>query len=191
MVDFTGRLNHELDNHLTIRLLQAADVAPIAAAFATLGWDKPASQYERYLAQQQSGDRVVLVALVDEQFAGYVTIVWQSHYPPFHAASIPEIVDFNVLPHFRRRKIGTQLMDEAERRIAERSPLVGIGVGLYPDYGAAQRMYVLRGYVPDGRGVYYDTQQVRPGQAVPVDDSLALYFTKNLAKETGSEKASA
>ncbi len=180
MNDSTQKFNNKLDSHLTIRLLQAIDIAPIAAAFTAIGWDKPASQYERYLAQQESGDRVVLVAFVDDHFAGYVTIVWQSHYPPFHAAEIPEIVDFNVLPQFRRRKIGTLLMDEAERRIAERSQIIGIGVGLYPDYGAAQRMYVLRGYIPDGRGVYYDTQQVRPGQAVPVDDSLALYFTKEL-----------
>lgn len=180
MKDSTERPHGELDSYLMIRLLETVDIEPIAAAFTALGWDKPASQYERYLAQQNSGDRVVLVALVDGHFAGYVTIVWQSHYPPFHAANVPEIVDFNVLPHFRRRKIGTRLMDEAERRIAERSSVVGIGVGLYPDYGAAQRMYVLRGYIPDGRGVYYDTQQVRPGQAVPVDDSLALYFTKTL-----------
>jgi ribosomal protein S18 acetylase RimI-like enzyme len=172
------------DTELTIRLLETTDIAPITAAFAALGWDKPASQYERYLAEQQAGDRVVLVALSNDEFAGYVTIVWRSHYPPFAADHIPEIVDFNVLPHFRRQHIGTRLMDEAEQRIGARSAVVGIGVGLYPDYGAAQRMYVLRGYVPDGRGVYYDNQQVRPGQAVPVDDSLALYFTKELSVPT-------
>ena len=71
-------------------------------------------------------------------------------------------------------------MDEAERQVGERSAIVGIGVGLYPDYGPAQRMYVLRGYVPDGRGVSYDNRQVAPGEVVPVDDSLALYFTKKL-----------
>lgn len=171
---------HSLDSHLTIRLLERHDVEPIAAAFAAIGWDKPASQYEQYLAEQQAHERVVLVALIDDDFAGYVTIVWHSHYPPFAAANIPEVVDFNVLPHYRRRGIGSRLMDEAERRIGMRSPVAGIGVGLYPDYGAAQRMYVLRGYIPDGRGVAYDGQQVRPGQAVPVDDSLALFFTKAL-----------
>ncbi|MEZ4674065.1 MAG: GNAT family N-acetyltransferase [Caldilineaceae bacterium] len=173
---------HALDSCLTIRLLERDDIVPIAAAFAALGWNKPASQYEQYLAEQQVGERVVLVALIDGDFAGYVTIVWHSHYPPFAAANIPEVVDFNVLPHYRRRGIGSRLMDEAERRIGERSAIAGIGVGLYRDYGPAQRMYVLRGYVPDSRGVYYDTQQVRPGQAVSVDDSLALFFTKELVE---------
>lgn len=170
------------DDYLTIRLLTVQDIQPIAEAFAALGWDKPASQYERYLMDQQRGERVVLVALLKNDFAGYVTIIWHSHYPPFATAGIPEVVDFNVLPHYRRRGIGSCLMDEAERRIAKRSPIAGIGVGLYPDYGAAQRMYVLRGYVPDGRGIYYATQQVRPGQAVVVDDSLALFFTKELGE---------
>ncbi len=89
-----------------------------------------------------------------------------------------ELQDFNVLPQFRRRGIGSALMDAAEALIATRSATAGIGVGLYPDYGPAQRLYVLRGYVPDGRGIASETVQVRPGQVVRVDDELALYFTR-------------
>lgn len=172
------KTNH--DTHLQIRLLTAADIHVIADAFTAIGWHKPASQYQRYLAEQETGERVVLVATVDGAFAGYVTIVWASGYPPFQAAAIPEVVDFNVLPPYRRRHIGTRLMDEAEARIGQRSSIVGIGVGLYPDYGAAQRMYVQRGYIPDGRGIWYDVHQVQPGETVCVDDSLALFFTKQL-----------
>ena len=165
---------------LTIRLLQRADIEIIANAFTAIGWNKPASQYARYLAEQEAGARVVLVALVNDDFAGYVTIEWHSGYQPFAATGIPEIADFNVLPHYRRQQIGSRLLDEAERRIGERSPVVGIGVGLYPDYGPAQRMYILRGYSPDGRGIAYDGENARYGQALINDDSLALYFTKQL-----------
>jgi GNAT superfamily N-acetyltransferase len=163
-----------------IRLLEAGDIPAIAAAFAALGWNKPAAQYEHYLAEQGRGERVVLVAVQEGAFAGYVTIVWHSGYPPFRDAAIPEIVDFNVLPHLRRRGIGSRLLDEAERLIAVRSPTAGIGVGLFADYGAAQRLYVRRGYLPDGRGLVARGRHVAEGETVVVDNDLALYFTKEL-----------
>ncbi len=163
---------------LEITPLTAADPPLIAAAFAAIGWDKPQAQYERYLDEQTADDRPVLVARLDGAFAGYVTVVWESGYAPFREAGIPEIQDFNVLPHHRRRGIGTALMAAAEALIAGRSPLAGIGVGLYPDYGPAQRLYVLRGYVPDGRGIAWRQVQTTAGQTVQVDDELALYFTR-------------
>lgn len=165
---------------LSIQPLKAEDIQTIAAAFATLGWDKPATQYEGYLEEQRLGERVALVAWQGDEFVGYVTIVWASGYAPFRDAAIPEISDFNVLPHARRQGIGSRLMDEAERRIAERSPVVGIGVGLYADYGSAQRMYVKRGYIPDGRGITTYQRRVIPGDSVVVDDDLVLWFTKTL-----------
>jgi GNAT superfamily N-acetyltransferase len=85
-----------------------------------------------------------------------------------------------VLPRFRRRGIGSGLMDAAEALVAERSDVVGIGVGLYADYGTAQRMYVRRGYLPDGRGLVYDGKQVPPGDLVRNDDAANLMFTKSL-----------
>jgi len=177
-------------NNLTIRPLESRDVPPISAAFKALGWDKPRSQYERYLSQQRSGTRAVLVAFVEGDFAGYVTVVWTSPYPAFLAAGIPEIQDFNVLPRFRRRGIGTRLMDEAERKISEHSGVAGIGVGMPPDYGAAQRLYALRGYVPDGKGLTSNGNPVRPGDEIIVNDGLVLYLTKTLANGPSTRQPS-
>lgn len=165
---------------VSIRLLESSDIQPIAEVFARLGWHKPASQYEKYLSEQEKGERVVLAALAQNVFAGYVTICWQSHYPPFHATGIPEIVDFNVLPDFRCQGIGTLLMDEAERRVAKVSSVVGIGVGMTAGYGSAQRMYVKRGYIPDGRGLMAGDAPVEYGKQAMVDDDLCLWFTKEL-----------
>lgn len=170
---------------LTIRLLRPADIQPITDAFNEIGWNKPVSQYEMYLREQEAGRRVVLVALEDGRFAGYLTICWQSpHYKPFQEKGIPEIVDFNVLPHFRRMGIGTCLMDAAEERISATSKLVGIGVGMTADYGAAQRMYARRGYLPDGSGLNYRGKPVLYGDTYPVDDDLCLFFTKGLKNAT-------
>ncbi|TDD58778.1 GNAT family N-acetyltransferase [Kribbella antibiotica] len=165
---------------MEIRPLQPEDPPVIAAAFKELGWPKPVEQYERYLAEQTEGTRDILVAWVDGAYAGYVTVRWESPYEPFNG--IPEIQDFNVLPKLRRRGIGTALMDAAESLVATRSDIVGIGVGLYSDYGNAQRMYVRRGYLPDGRGLIYDGRQVPPMETVRNDDSLTLMFTKPLKR---------
>ncbi len=173
--------------NLDIRLLEPEDPEPISAAFTEIGWEKPASQYERYLKEQASGKRTVLVATLDGTFAGYLTINWQPKYVTFREAGIPELEDFNVLPKYRRRRIGTALMDEAEHRVAAAGfQEVGIGVAMDPDYGAAQRMYVLRGYVPDGRGLSHGNNQFTEwGLQVTVNDDLALHFTKELRVEEG------
>ena len=147
---------------LEITSLLPEDPPLIAQAFTDIGWDKPEAQYVRYLDEQTADDRPVLVARVNGAFAGYLTVVWVPHYEPFRQAGIPEIQDFNVLPRYRRQGIGTALMNAAEALIATRSTTEGIGVGLYPDYGAAQRLYVRRGYMPDGRGIAWNGMHVTP-----------------------------
>ena len=164
---------------LAITPLQASDLAEITAAVVALGGYKPRTQYERYLAEQDAGIRTCLVARSETSIVGYVTINWRPEYAPFRDEKIPEIQDFNVLPAWRRRGIGTRLMDEAERIVfATRAPVVGIGFGLHHDYGAAQRLYVLRGYVPDGRGITSHGRRANWGDAVKIDDDLVLYLCK-------------
>jgi GNAT superfamily N-acetyltransferase len=163
-----------------IRLLEEKDIPDITNAFQKLGWHKPASLYECYLKEQRAGLRHIFLAFVEGEFAGYLTICWRSSYEPFQNQHIPEIVDFNVLPKFRRQGIGTQLMDAAENNIASVERVAGIGVGLDPDFGAAQRLYVLRGYIPDGRGLHYRDHYVKYGEQITVDYDLTLFFTKEL-----------
>ncbi len=71
-------------------------------------------------------------------------------------------------------------MDELELNAAKTSRFIGLGVGLYKDYGNAQRMYTSRGYVLDGRGITYNNVPVIPGNSVIVDDDLLLYLVKDL-----------
>jgi GNAT superfamily N-acetyltransferase len=168
---------------LSLRPLRAGDAPIFEAAFAAQGWSKPASQYKRYFAEQEAGSRVVVVAEVDGEFAGYLNVLWEPEYAPFLEAGIPEIADFNVLKKFQRLGIGSALMDEAERQVLARSPVAGIGVGLTPDYGPAQILYVKRGYIPDGRGLEYDGQILGYGAPTIVDDSLVLHLTKRLILE--------
>jgi len=163
---------------ITIKTLEAKDVPLLADAFFHTVWKTQAAYFESILAEQEKENRIILVAYSGGKTAGFLNIIWNSKHPPFAEKNIPEINDLRVLEQFRRRGIATALMDEAERRIFERFPITGIGVGLYADYGPAQRMYTRRGYILDGRGLTYKNTPVPPGTSVLVDDNLVIYLTK-------------
>ena len=165
-------------NDIRVREMIDDDCEIISNAFLKQGWNKPISQYVRYLHESHEGKRIVFIAEYKGEFAGYVTILWESDYPPFSARGIPEIADFNVLKKFQRQGVGNLLMEIAEQYVAKRTSIVGIGVGLTSDYGAAQILYIKRGYIPDGLGVFYKGQHLKYGEQAQVDDDLVLYFTK-------------
>jgi GNAT superfamily N-acetyltransferase len=174
-----------MDNaqNLAIRPLNEHDPVVIAAAFAQMGWSKPEAQYRQYLSEQAAGTRTCFVAIVDGQFAGYVTVNWRPSYSGFSEMNIPEIQDLNILRQFRKQGIASHLLDRAEAEVVRISGVVGIGVGLHPGYNAAQRLYVRRGYIPDGRGVTYRDRYIDEGSQVLLDDDLVLHFTKQLRSE--------
>lgn len=156
------------------------DAAPIARAFMDIGQVRSEWQFLDYVAEREVGIRDAWVATWDGALAGIVTL----HYNPLYAGiagkGIPEVQDLMVVPAYRRRKVATRLLDLVEQSARERASLVAIGVGLHPGYNAAQRLYVLRGYVPDGLGVTYDDRFVEEGEAVRFDDLLVLHLMKAL-----------
>ena len=133
--------------------------------------------------EQLAGNRTCFVATFDGQFAGYVTVNWQPKYAGFADLNIPEIQDLNVLTVYRRKGVASHLLDRAEAEVARLSGVVGIGVGLHPGYNAAQRLYVKRGYIPDGRGITYRNRFVEEGATVVVDDDLVMHFTKQFTAQ--------
>lgn len=167
-------------NKLEIKPLTRPDVPIMVSVFKDLGWNKPASQFEQYLQEQDIGERKVWVAWIENEFVGYNTLKWHSDYLSFKKNGIPEISDLNVLPKFRKNGIGSKLLNLAEKEAETRSPVVGIGVGLLPDYGNAQKLYIKKGYVPDGEGITYNNNPLIWGDKVTVDDDLVLWFTKKL-----------
>jgi GNAT superfamily N-acetyltransferase len=165
---------------IVVHTLEKEDVSALSASFGVYDKNKSIQLFEKYYLEQKGGDIICLVANVDNLDIGYLTVCWKSLYDSFSRRAIPEIKDLNVLPHYRGKGYGARLMAHAEEIISEKSDFAGIGVGLYSDYGIAQRMYVRRGYVPDGLGLMYKYQKVDPGSRVKVDDDLTIMFTKRL-----------
>lgn len=165
---------------IKVKKLDRKDVHPLHRAFSSIGWDKPVALFEKYLEEQHTGTREVLVAYVGEHIVGYGTLMWQSHYPYLAERDIPEINDLNVLPKFRKQGIATSILDKLESLVAKNHETVGIGFGLYKDYGAAQSLYIKRGYLPNKEGITYNYKNVVPGESYLVDDDLVLWFVKEL-----------
>lgn len=169
------------DADLVIRDMEEADTALLSAAFNAQGWHSDASDYLPYLKDQADGKCIALTAVYRGDPAGSVYLYREAHGGPFKGSGIPEIHDFNVLKKYQRKGIGNRLMDTAEKLAAAFSDTVCLGVGLCDAYGTAQRMYVKRGYIPDGSGVWYQGKQCVQYETVcTIDDDLVLFLSKKL-----------
>lgn len=143
-------------------------------------WYSSRDYFMDCLEENRQGKRITLLAFYGDKLAGCCHLLLYSEYPYFRDHNIPEINDLNVFPEFRRRRIASKLFDELERIASRNYPSIGLGVGLYKDYGNAQRMYGKRGYVMDGHGLTYKNLPVQGGENVCADDDLLIYLVKEL-----------
>ncbi len=170
------------DEDILIRDMEQSDARIITEEEIAQGWQQTTEKYEMRLRHQAEGRAVALVAEYQGRVAGYINVYPNSESGAFANRGYPEIVDFGVLEKYRRKGIGGKLMDAAEKIAAEHADVVYLGVGLHHGYGSAQRMYVKRGYIPDGTGVWYG-EQVCPQYAECCnDDDLVLYFSKKIGQ---------
>lgn len=165
-----------------IRGILREDAEKFSYAFSRQGWNKPVSQFLGYFAEQERGQRKVFVAEYEGDVLGYVTLMPQAQAGPYAGMGIPEIVDFNVIKSYQGNGIGWALMDAAEAEAAKTNDSVCIGVGMHSGYGCAQRMYVKRGYIPDGSGVWYKDKQLAEQALTCNDDDLVLHLKKELKR---------
>ena len=163
---------------VTVRAMEQKDIQGLNAAFAPQGTHPTKELLQKYLSEQSAGQRDVFVACADGEPVGYVTLLPNAAAGPFKDANIPLISDFNVVEAQRRRGIGNLLMANAEERAFQKCPQVCLGVGMHPGYGSAQRMYMQRGYIPDGSGLWYQDRPLEVGANCINDDDLVLYLIK-------------
>ncbi len=168
------------DDELVIRSMEEPDAGIFTDEEIAQGWHADIAKYETRLKDQAEGKCVSLTAEYLGYPAGYVNVYLIGMGGPFSGQNLPEIVDFGVLEKYRRKGIGARLMDAAEQIAGQFADTVWLGVGLHEGYGSAQRMYVKRGYIPDGTGAWYRNKPCVPYEACMMDDDLVLYLSKKL-----------
>lgn len=165
---------------ITIRDLQPSDARIITDEEIAQGWNQTIEKYETRLRHQADGICISLVAEYKGNVAGYINVYPDSKEGAFANQGYPEIVDFGVFEKYRKNGVGNKLMDVAEEIASQYSEIVYLGVGLHNGYGSAQRMYVKRGYIPDGTGVWYGGKVCPQYENCCNDDDLVLYLLKTL-----------
>lgn len=168
-----------MKGNAVIRKMIESDIKHLSQGFINQGWPGREEILARYFLEQESGEREVLVAEIDGAVAGYVTILPSAKHGPF-ASICPELSDFNVFEPFRNKGIGNRLLEKAEQGVKRFSGKVCLGVGLHLGYGPAQRLYIKRGYIPDGTGVWYRNKPLKMGASCQNDNDLVLYLSKAL-----------
>jgi len=166
---------------LVIRDLLQSDGVIFTEEENAQGWHTTVEKFEMRRAHQMSGECISLVAEYQGHPAGYVNVYPDSKWGALGNQGYPEIIDFAVLEKYRRHGIGSALMDIAEQIAADYADTVYLGVGMHNGYGSAQRLYVKRGYIPDGSGVWYQDKVCTPYDSIYTnDDDLVLYLVKKL-----------
>ena len=134
-----------------------------------------------YLADHEEPEGASLIATHGHDVIGYVAVLWKSNYAGFRNRGIPLVHQLAVAGPFRRQGVATLLMDAAEQLARDRGiTALGITVGLFDEYGPAQRLYGGRGYIPDGRGACRGQRPLSKGMQVTMDDDLIMWLTKDL-----------
>ena len=140
------------------------------------------AEARRYLTEHAEPDGASLIATSGSDVIGYAAIVWKSNYAGFRSHGIPLVHQIAVAGPFRRQGVATVLMDAVEQLARDRGiATLGITVGLFDEYGPAQRLYGRRGYIPDGRGACQGQRPLRKGTRVSMDHNLIIWLTKDLA----------
>lgn len=166
---------------VTIRTAKHSDIPDLERIALAVSSRKEPGYFERCLCEQEEGRRTVLIGETLSCAAAFGMLNRAPTYAPFRHAGIPEIQDLNTDLAFRRRGLATALVAACETLArTEGCTHIGIGVGLYAGYGAAQQLYIRLGYTPDGAGVVYDSIPVAPGEIRPIDDDLTLMMIKAL-----------
>ena len=168
------------EGQIIIRDMNAGDAQILYDTYASYGWHPDIETYNSYYRQQKNGERLVFIPEYEGKVSGQCTLMLHPTDGTWGGKGIPEIVDLTVFFDKHRHGIGNKLLDVAEAEAAKISDMVYLAVGVHSGYGAAQRIYVKRGYIPDGIGVWYHGRVLEQYAPCVNDDDLVLYLTKIL-----------
>jgi GNAT superfamily N-acetyltransferase len=126
--------------NFVIRNLQENDLELLAIKFLPPNstFEHEIARWKTYFQEIKSNNRTTYVLELENELLGYGSLLRKSEYPHFCNAGIPEINAIWIGEEWRRKGLGTTLIKRLEDLARQECyTMVGIGVGLYQDYGPA------------------------------------------------------
>lgn len=170
---------YQQKDEILIRDMEEGDIISICRAQGDQS-EENIRYYEKQFGHIREKECTGLTAECRGEIAGYVYLYYQCKWGGLGGQGYPGVVDLSVMEKFRRRGIGSLLMDVAERIAAEYGNLIYLDVGLNSTFGRAQRLYAKRGYIPDGKGCYYEEKVCGTDAWCRNSDELTLCMMKEL-----------
>ena len=168
------------DEKLIIRSMISEDSNVLFDTYLSYGWHPNIETYENYYKEQEKGKRLVFIAEYEGRVSGQCTLILNPNEGPWANRGIPEIADLTVFFDVHNKGIGNKILEAVEKEASKISRQVYLAVGVHSGYGPAQRIYVKRGYVFDGSGVWYQGKQLEQYAPCCNDDDLVLFMIKEL-----------
>lgn len=165
--------------NIDIRIMHYNDIYSICKADNDESEENKA-YLKNQLQNQEKQECRALLALYNGNVAGYVFLYYKCKWGGLANCGIPGIVDLIVFQRYRNKGVATALMDTVEEIAKQHCNKVYLDVCLNSDYGAAQRLYIKRGYIPDGNGVYYKEKILLKNTICKNDDELTLCLVKKI-----------
>jgi len=169
------------ENDILIRDLIKSDAEILSHQEQAQGLlDKKPERYFDRLKDVADGKCVSLVAEYKGNPVGYINVYLDSKWGAFANKGWPEIIDLRVLEKYQKHGIGNILMQISEDISKKYSDYVYFGVGVNSNYGSAFRMYVKRGFIPDGTGLWSNDDHLENYTDIKYDDETIIYMSKKL-----------
>lgn len=144
----------------------------------------PPEKHADRLERQQRGEVVYLVAWHEDVPIGHALLKWQGAAEDYIAAmfqgTCPDVEDLYVTEVCRSQGVGTQILREAARLVAERG-FRNIGLGVDVNNPRAQALYRRLGFQDSGLEPHYERYEYvdREGHSTFWEETC-LYLVKPL-----------
>ncbi len=165
--------------NIDVRIMSCDDIPFICKADNDES-EKNIAYLTNQLANQEKQECSALLALYNGKIAGHVFLYYKCRWGGLANSDLPCVIDLKVFEKYRKNGIATALMDAAEKIAKKHNDKIYLDVCLNSEYGPAQRLYVKRGYVPDGKGAYYEEKVCETNAICKNDSELTLCLIKEL-----------